>query len=167
MHGLCIEQPFRQRGFDRLGRLLAPSVPIFCGENGGSPIDILRKKRVADPKSRFAVSTKSNGFPYLSMVHALRARKTNLLIKFHGVMRPVRGKLFALSLFDLFGFQVKGGKILVPTSSAVACDALVGVSAVFCPLSGHSDDLQTAFHIVGDGSEANLNACPYEFLAYL
>jgi len=29
---------------------------------------------------------------------------------------------------------------------------------VFCALSGHSDDLQTAFHIIGDGGKADLNA---------
>jgi hypothetical protein len=37
----------------------------------------------------------------------------------------VRGKLFALILFDLSASRVKGAKISAPTTSAVACDALV------------------------------------------
>ncbi|UVK48489.1 hypothetical protein BPNPMPFG_007871 (plasmid) [Mesorhizobium sp. AR07] len=39
--------------------------------------------------------------------------------------RPVRGKHFALILFDLFRFRGKGCKVSALTSSAVSSDALV------------------------------------------
>ena len=49
------------------GNVLAPSVPILPGDSSGSSLSILRKKRLAASRSRFAVSKKSTGFPCLSM----------------------------------------------------------------------------------------------------
>jgi len=43
------------------GKVLAPSVPIFAGDNKGSSFRILRKKRLAASRTRFAFRRKSIG----------------------------------------------------------------------------------------------------------